>query len=99
MILLRKNFPKTLVIGESVWEIKFARVIPGEKPDTLGLCDPSTSTIWIRTGQTPKERFKCLCHELAHSLCHEYKIGENHETIYKIEEPLYRLFVDNGLVL
>lgn len=93
-----RDFPRELVIGGSIWRVRFRRLIEGNA-NTLGLCCPATNEISIKTGQTPSERFKTFVHELIHAINYEYSLKENHKTVYKLETILHDLFVDNGLVI
>jgi hypothetical protein len=99
MIRKPKDYPRQLVIGENIWDLRFCRKIPEEPSTTLGLCDPSEHVIWIRMGQTPEERFKTLAHELCHALAFEWGLKENHAIIHALEEPILRFFLDNGWVI
>lgn len=99
MIRRAKDYPRSLVIGENEWSLRFCRQIPGETEHTLGLCDPGEHIIWIRMKQTPEERFKTLAHELCHALAYEWGLKEDHATIHKLEEPILRFFLDNGWVI
>ena len=99
MIRKQRDYPRQLQIGENVWDIRFCRRCPDEPPETLGLCDPSETTLWIRMKQVPEERFKTFAHEVCHAVCFEFGIKENHAIIHKLEEPILRFFLDNGWVL
>lgn len=99
MIRRQRDYPRQLQIGENIWDIVFCRKIPEECPSTLGLCDPSELKIYIKMGQTPAERFKTLAHEVCHAVCSEFGIKENHAVIHKLEEPILRFLIDNGIVL
>ncbi len=98
MICLQRDYPRQLHIGENIWDIRFCRIIPGHGPNTLGLCDPSELIIYIKMGQTPRERFKTFAHEICHAVCFEFNIKENHAIIHKLEEPIVRLLMDNGVI-
>ena len=93
-----KDYLREVQIGDSIWEIKFVRKIPKEPETTIGLCDPSEHVIYIRLGQSPEQRFKTFIHELCHAVCYEYAIPECHKVIYALEEPILRLFSDNGVI-
>lgn len=99
MIRRQRDYPRQLQIGENLWDVVFCRRIPGEPETTLGLCDPSEARIYIRMGQSPEERMKTLIHELAHAVAFEWNVREDHAVIHKLEEPLLRLLIDNGVVL
>lgn len=99
MIRLIKDFPKQILIRDNIWSIKFVRSIKDQPKDTVGECDPGEHVIRIKLGQSREERFKTLIHELAHAICFEYEIKENHSTIHAIEEPILKLLIDNGIIL
>lgn len=99
MIRKMRDFPRCLQIRDNLWEVRFVRRCPNEPEDTLGLCDPGEQVLYIRLRQTPMERMKTFIHELAHALAYEWGIKENHDIIHKLEEPLLRLFLDNGVTL
>lgn len=98
MIRRMRDYPRQLQIGENMWDIVFCRRVPNEGDNTLGLCDPSETKIYIKMGQTPEERFKTLAHEVCHAICYEFSIKENHAVIHRLEEPILRLLIDNGIV-
>jgi hypothetical protein len=95
MIKRIKDYPKSVRIRDADYEVKFCRQIPGEPPDTVGLCDDELKIIWMRLRQKPRERFKTLCHEIAHGFEREWGIRIPHKLIYAIEEPIARLLEDN----
>jgi hypothetical protein len=98
VFLKMKDYLREVQIGDSIWEIRFCKKIPDEPATTIGLCDPSEHTIYIKLGQSPQQRFKTFIHELCHAVCYEYGIPECHKVIYALEEPIYRLFADNGVI-
>lgn len=99
MIRRQRDYPKTLIIGENSWDIIFVRKIPGEDESTLGLCNATECTIYIKMGQSPEERFKSLIHELMHAIAYTYNIKQDHNVIWKLETPILKLLLDNGIVL
>lgn len=86
-----KDIPRSLLIGENFWAIRFVHQCPGEPESTLGVCDPAEHVVYIRMGQSPKERLKTLIHEFCHVICYEFDIPENHSVIHSLEEPIYLL--------
>ena len=99
MIFNMKDFPRQLEIGENIWRVRFCRTIPGEPDTTLGLCDPSDNTIYVKLGQTPVERFKTFVHEILHAWESEFSVSIPHSVIHDLEEPIFRFLLDNGLVI
>ena len=92
-----KDIPRTVVVGENVWEVRFVRNMPCADKDrgTLGLCCDDDKEILVRLGIGKTEQAKTLIHEILHALEFEYKFSIPHELIYKLEEPIYRLLCDN----
>lgn len=96
MIKRQRDFPKSVIVRESEYAVRFCRRVPGHCSQTMGLCDQGSQTIWIKLGQKPRERFKTYIHELAHALQFEWKIAHiRHDVIYALEEPIARLILDN----
>lgn len=91
----QKDVPRELLIGESLWVIKFARVVPGEEKDLLGLCNPCEKTIYIKQKQSFQERLDTLIHELIHAINFEYNFEIKHQHIYKLATCFAKLVVDN----
>lgn len=93
-----KDIPRTLMVGDSVWEIRFVRKMPhgnAKDKNTVGMCCDDDKEICVRLGIGKREQAKTLIHELLHALEFEYQISIPHELIYKLEEPIYRLLCDN----
>lgn len=95
MILRMKDYPRQLYIGDNLWAVVFCRKVPGESDTVLGLCDPFDLKIYIKMGQTPKERFKTLIHEVLHCWEYEYKLSIPHATIGALENPFFDFLVHN----
>lgn len=97
MIKRQRDFPREVRVRDATYRVRFARRIPGEPADTVGLCDSGDDkTIWIKMGQSPRDRFKTYIHETTHALCDEWRLPDvTHRLIYALEEPLLRLLVDN----
>lgn len=98
MLLLQRDFPKTILIGDTMWQIKFVRNVPatttpGRTVD--GLCEPETCIIYIRKGLKPLYRLEVVLHEILHAIDFEYGITLDHKLIEKLEKPLQRLLMDN----
>lgn len=96
MIRRIRDYPKEILVREEWYEVRFAQVIPGEPKSTLGLACQETKTIWIKLGQSPRDRFKTLMHEIMHIIEYEYDLKIPHRLIYALEEPLIRLILDNA---
>lgn len=98
-MLRLKDYPREILVGDSIWAIRFMRRLAADdgKMITWGLCDPAEQTIYIRLGQSPKERLKTLLHEILHAIEEEYQLDIPHQLIHRLEDPLARLLIDNYL--
>lgn len=91
------QYPNTMLVGDSVWSIKFVRDIEGS--DAYGACDPQCKTIYIEMGQT---RYQTLCtflHELIHAIEIEYGFTIRHSILNKLELALASLLTENNVAL
>lgn len=69
-----------------------------QQDDILGFCDGHSKLIFILRGQSPKDRFKAVVHELLHALEFEHDIKHfRHDLIYSLENPIVKLWIDNRL--
>lgn len=91
----QRSIPREIHLGDSIWKVKFVRKIPDEAEDTLGLCDPSECTIYIKQGQSYVSRLDTLFHEIIHAIENEYEFDLDHKHVYKLGEALAKFFVDN----
>ena len=98
----RSDYPRELLVGDAVYKIRFVRKIDeggkvpeGSDLEVVGLCDPSEKEILILQGLDPLERFKALIHELLHAIEFEHDIEMAHALIYKLEEPIAQLLIEN----
>lgn len=79
----KSSYPNTVLIVDAVWEVKFVRKIASA--NHLGLCDPSTNTIYIRLKQSREETFLTFFHECMHA--YEFETGkEAGETMVRLFE-------------
>lgn len=95
-MLKRKEYPKNILIGDSIYRIKFVRKF--KEPDVLGECDPSDLEIRIKCGLGIEETFKTFLHECLHAILEfesEDKIKPTHKQIYVMEELFYTFLRDN----
>jgi hypothetical protein len=90
----RKDYPKTLNIGDEVYTVKFVRKFKDRR--TVGECDSSAKEIRIKTGQGPSETLKTFLHEVMHALFEfEHDVNIPHKLIYKLEAPISQFLRDN----
>lgn len=81
------------IVNGEIWHLKFKNKI--DEDGSLGECDPSTKTCYIKTGQTRQETAKVLFHEFIHAAEEEYNFELKHYYINKLEEFLYHFILDN----
>ena len=89
-----KQYPKTVMIGDSEWHVKFFRNKKGMK-NTAGECDPSTKTIWLKQGQPHTELMSTYFHEVLHAFEDEYDHKVPHKTIYMLENAIMNFLFAN----
>ena len=92
------RIPRTIVIRDSIWSIKFVRKIEAHgnsKRETLGLCDPAEKTIYIKTKLPYQLKIDTALHELIHATEFEYNFELDHKHVYLLGEAFAKLFVDN----
>lgn len=61
----------------------------------MGECRFNQRQIAIKEGQSDKEMFKSMCHELLHSIAEERGIKISHKAIYQLEEAIYYVIFHN----
>lgn len=89
-----RDIPRTVVVRDAVWDVRFVRSIREDKT-AVGQADFDEKEILICLGIGKKEQAKTLIHELLHAFECEYQIALPHDLIYKLEEPIYRFLCDN----
>jgi hypothetical protein len=101
LIRLKRNFPKALDIGDAIYRVKFVRYQDEDVEKTglvHGMSDPSNHTIYLTLGQSPRERFKSLVHEVLECMKEEFGLRLPHYVIEELEEPITRFLEDNRLL-
>lgn len=88
----QKHFPRELVIKDDIWKVRFVRKI---SDNTLGLCDPSEKTIYIKQGQSYQERLDTFLHEVVHAINFEYNFEIKHNHVYKLAEAMAKIYIEN----
>lgn len=97
----QREYPREIIVGDSLWRVRFIRRIPADlemDSNDTGACCPADHTIYIKMGQTPVERFKTFVHELIHAAEYEWQIDMPHKIVEDLEEPIYRILLDNGII-
>jgi len=89
-----KQYPKTIIVGETEWQIKFFRNKKGLK-NTSGLCDPSTNIIWLKQGQSHTELMSTYIHEVIHAFEDEYDCKMPHKMVYMLENATMNFLFAN----
>lgn len=87
-----RYYPRTLLIKNEVWEIKFVRKMEN---NMVGLCDPGDKIIYIKMGQSRCDLFKTFIHEWMHALEEEYCIEVPHKVIYSFEDAIVESLIEN----
>lgn len=88
-----KKYPKNLHIGTELYTIKLVKKF--DQPDVLGECDDTKKEIRILASLGSVEMFKTFLHELCHAVDFEYNLKLKHKQVYKLEEALLKLLVEN----
>lgn len=88
------KYPRLITIGGEPWRVEFVRQIKKSR-QTLGLCEFSEKTIYIRRGQSRKETFATFVHECLHALEEEYNFELKHKHIYALEQGIVELLIEN----
>ncbi len=86
---------KQLVIGDSIWKVIRKRTILHYGHEVWGLCDPSTQTILIKSGLSPRDTLDTIIHEALHALDDEYDIRMPHSMVHKLDSRLAQFLIDN----
>lgn len=92
------KLPRTFIIGEEEWTVKFLRhIAPRDRQGrtTLGFCDAENQVVEIKTGQSYEERLTTLCHELVHAFEDVYGFEVPHKTVEMLAYAMMRFMVDN----
>lgn len=79
------------------YEIVYQDLIKDD-PNCLGLCDPNNRHIYIKNGLSKNLEIQCFIHEWLHSAENEFKIKLSHESIYKLEEAIFKFLTLNKYI-
>ncbi len=85
-----KDYPKELHIGGDTYKIVFAKNI-----GFSGDCDQGKHRIRIKAGMSKNETFRTFLHEALHAIEFSIPVKIKHKTVYKLEEAIFNLLVDN----
>ena len=90
----KRDYPKSLILGEEVYTIRWVRKF--KDPKVVGECDPHARGIRLKLGESREETFKTLLHEVCHGLLEfEHDLKVKHKLIYGMERALYQFLIDN----
>lgn len=93
-----EELPSRIRIKRNIsYEIVYQDVIKGDE-DCLGMCDPNTRHIYIKTGISKTDLKKTIIHELFHCWESEYEIKISHESIYKLEDAVLKFLTLNKII-
>lgn len=89
------DYPRQWVFNGEIWTLVFCRKL--DHKSHLGEADPSTCEMRILLGQTPKERFIAVVHEIWHAVGFAYEIDamENEEPISSIDWMIADAIMEN----
>lgn len=90
-----ENYPKTININDSTYEVRIVSKIPGEPSDTAGLCDTDKKIIWIQKDQSKRGLLRTAIHEILHAFEEEHSIKLKHSTVYQLEVAIETFLNDN----
>lgn len=92
------KIPSSIRIKRNIkYDIVYQDLIKDD-PTCLGLCDPNTRMIHLKTNQSDKDFIKTTIHELFHCFEFDYKIKIPHKEIGKLENAVYQFLVLNKLI-
>lgn len=89
---IQSKYPKVIHFGTEVYRIKFKKGL-----DCYGQTDPSKKTITIKHGLSPRMLLTTFVHELLHLCEFEHPVKIKHKTVYKLEQAIMELLLDNFL--
>jgi len=92
MLPRQKDYPDRIYFQNEIYKVRFKK-----KLDCYGLTNARKKTITIKAGMSARETLATLIHELLHVLEFETPIKLKHKTIYKLEEGIVELLLDNFL--
>jgi hypothetical protein len=59
--------------------------------DELGICCPEKRTIFIKAGMSYSLTMRTLIHEVFHAIEFECDVAISHETIHRLEKPIFKM--------
>lgn len=89
---LQKSYPKKIHFGDEVYKIIFKKNL-----SCYGETDPVKKTIKIKDGLSSRQLLATIVHELLHVAEFEVPISLKHKTVYKLEQAIMEILLDNFL--
>lgn len=91
LILPRQSaYPKKIYFADECYRVKFKKNF-----DCYGETDSGKRTITIKYGMGKRAIFSTFIHELLHLIEFEAPMKMKHKNIYKLEEAIVELLLDN----
>lgn len=101
MFTRERDFPKTVRIKDTEYDVVFFNRKDAHKhgmdEDWRGYACQHEKAILVRRGQDHQNRLATFVHEILHAIEFEYQVKIPHALIYKLEDPLTSLILDNLL--
>lgn len=86
------SYPTKIYFADECYSLKFK-----EKFHCYGETDGNKKTITIKSGMSRRATLATVIHELLHVIEFEAPIKMKHKTIYKLEQAIVELILDNFL--
>lgn len=90
---MAREYAGIWTIRGNQWLVTFKREINGG--NDVGLCIPSTKTIYLAQGLGKKETARTFWHEIVHAFEEEYGFDIPHKYVFKLELALEEFMDDN----
>ena len=87
-------YPKEIHFSKETYRIVFKK---RKNWDRYAETDAGTKTITIKDGLNPRELFFTFIHELLHVIEFEKPLKITHKLVYKLEEAIGKMILDNFL--
>lgn len=88
----QEHYPKKIHFRRECYRLIFVKNL-----DCYGVTDAGSKTIKIKKDLSPMQTFKTVLHELLHVVEFEEPMKIKHKMIYKLEEALFDLIMENFL--
>ena len=79
------------------YEVLFADEIRNH-PECVGISDPNTRQVIFKKVQSDTSLLQSAIHEVLHCFEYEYDIKLSHESVYKLEEAIFKFITLNKLI-